>query len=212
MHTKLCDRLGIEFPIFAFTHCRDVVAAVSQGGRLRRARRGRLQRPSSSRSSASGSTSTSATSPYGVDIVIPGKYEGMGEIDPKKLEEQLAKMIPHQHREFAAKLLADHGVPELPRDEKRPRAARLDGRHRDAAGRRRAEAPEGEADRERARHAAEGRDRPHPRERAGWWPRSAAAPTRRVRTRRRASTSSSRRAPRAAATPARSAAWCCGRR
>ena len=32
MHTDLCDRLGIEFPIFAFTHCRDVVAAVSQAG------------------------------------------------------------------------------------------------------------------------------------------------------------------------------------
>ena len=32
MRTELCDRLGIEFPIFAFTHCRDVVAAVSQAG------------------------------------------------------------------------------------------------------------------------------------------------------------------------------------
>ena len=34
MHTDLCDRLGIEFPIFAFTHCRDVVAAVSNAGGL----------------------------------------------------------------------------------------------------------------------------------------------------------------------------------
>src|SRR5215813_6160152 len=34
MHTPLCDRLGIEFPIFAFTHCRDVVAAVSKAGGL----------------------------------------------------------------------------------------------------------------------------------------------------------------------------------
>ena len=32
MRTPLCDRLGIEFPIFAFSHCRDVVAAVSQAG------------------------------------------------------------------------------------------------------------------------------------------------------------------------------------
>ncbi|WP_251826136.1 hypothetical protein, partial [Mycobacterium tuberculosis] len=22
MHTAICDELGIEFPIFAFTHCR----------------------------------------------------------------------------------------------------------------------------------------------------------------------------------------------
>jgi len=29
MHNELCERLGIEFPIFAFTHCRDVAAAVT---------------------------------------------------------------------------------------------------------------------------------------------------------------------------------------
>ena len=55
--------------------------------------------------------------PYGVDIVIPGKYEGMGELDPAKLEAQLRAAIPPQVREFAARLLADHGVPELPPDE-----------------------------------------------------------------------------------------------
>ena len=32
MHNELCERLGIEFPIFAFTHCRDVAAAVSNTG------------------------------------------------------------------------------------------------------------------------------------------------------------------------------------
>ena len=32
MHTEVCDRLGIEFPIFAFSHCRDVVAAVTNAG------------------------------------------------------------------------------------------------------------------------------------------------------------------------------------
>src|SRR5919199_1104466 len=32
MHTELCDLFGIEYPIFAFSHCRDVVAAVSRAG------------------------------------------------------------------------------------------------------------------------------------------------------------------------------------
>ena len=32
MHTAICDEIGIEFPIFAFTHCRDVVVAVSKAG------------------------------------------------------------------------------------------------------------------------------------------------------------------------------------
>jgi hypothetical protein len=34
MLTPICDRLGIEFPIFAFSHCRDVVAAVTNAGGL----------------------------------------------------------------------------------------------------------------------------------------------------------------------------------
>jgi hypothetical protein len=32
MRTELCDRLGIEVPISAFTHCRDVVVAVAKAG------------------------------------------------------------------------------------------------------------------------------------------------------------------------------------
>ena len=30
MHTDLCDQFGIDVPIFAFSHCRDVVAAVTK--------------------------------------------------------------------------------------------------------------------------------------------------------------------------------------
>ena len=32
LRTKLCDMLGIEFPIVAFTHCKDVVDAVVNAG------------------------------------------------------------------------------------------------------------------------------------------------------------------------------------
>ena len=42
MDTKLCRMLGIEFPLVAFSHCRDVVAAVSRVRRLRRVRGGGL--------------------------------------------------------------------------------------------------------------------------------------------------------------------------
>jgi NAD(P)H-dependent flavin oxidoreductase YrpB (nitropropane dioxygenase family) len=55
--------------------------------------------------------------PYGVDIVIPGKYEGMGELDPAALADQLRAMVPSEHISFAKRVLADHGVPELPEDE-----------------------------------------------------------------------------------------------
>jgi NAD(P)H-dependent flavin oxidoreductase YrpB (nitropropane dioxygenase family) len=46
--------------------------------------------------------------------VIPGKYEGKGEVDPVKLEQMLLASVPEQHRQFADKILADHGVPKLP--------------------------------------------------------------------------------------------------
>ncbi|HME68969.1 MAG TPA: nitronate monooxygenase family protein [Myxococcota bacterium] len=118
MRTPLCEQLGIEFPIFAFTHCRDVVAAVSNAGGF----------------GVLGAVGFNADQleielkwidehvgdkPYGVDIVIPGKYEGKGEsLDAAALEAKLRELIPQQHREFAKRLLAEHGVPELPAGEK----------------------------------------------------------------------------------------------
>ena len=32
MKSELCEKLGIEFPIFAFNHCRDVIVEVSKAG------------------------------------------------------------------------------------------------------------------------------------------------------------------------------------
>ena len=32
MNSKLCERFGLDFPLFAFSHCRDVVAEVSRAG------------------------------------------------------------------------------------------------------------------------------------------------------------------------------------
>jgi NAD(P)H-dependent flavin oxidoreductase YrpB (nitropropane dioxygenase family) len=118
MRTEICDQFGIEFPIFAFSHCRDVVAAVSNAGGF-----GVL--------GAVGFTADQlevecqwidehvGDHPYGVDMVIPGKYEGMDELDPDKLEGQLREAVPQEHYDFVAKVLADHGVPEIPEEDDR---------------------------------------------------------------------------------------------
>src|SRR6188472_1724480 len=107
MHNELCDRLGIEFPIFAFTHCRDVVAAVSNAGGL-----GVLgavgYTPEQLAVELDWIDEHVGDNNYGVDIVIPMKYEGMGELDSSKLEQELREMIPQQHRDFVHELLDTH--------------------------------------------------------------------------------------------------------
>jgi NAD(P)H-dependent flavin oxidoreductase YrpB (nitropropane dioxygenase family) len=117
MHTELCDKLGIEFPIFAFSHCRDVVAAVSKAGGL-----GVLGavgfKPDQLAIELDWIDEHVGDKPYGVDIVIPGKYEGMGEMDAEKLEADLLASIPEEHIAFAKRILAEHGVPEMPEEER----------------------------------------------------------------------------------------------
>lgn len=39
MNNDLCRMVGCDFPLFAFSHCRDVVVAVSKAGGFWRVRR-----------------------------------------------------------------------------------------------------------------------------------------------------------------------------
>ena len=128
MKTALCDQLGIEFPIFAFTHCRDVVAAVSQAGGF-----GVLGAvgftPEQLEIELKWIDEHVGDKPYGVDIVIPGKYEGMGEIDPTKLEADAQEDDP------ASSTASSREDPRRPRRARAargraapPGAARLDAR------------------------------------------------------------------------------------
>ena len=142
MRTDLCDRLGIEFPIFAFTHCRDVVAAVSNAGGF--GVLGAVGFSAEQLATELEWLDEHCDKPYGVDVVIPGKYEGMGEMDPAKLEAELKTMIPEEHRAFVKQLLADHGVPELPGRRDRARPVRLDRGHRLTADRRGAASRQGQ--------------------------------------------------------------------
>ncbi len=117
MRTEICKKLGIEYPIFAFTHCRDVVVAVSKAGGM--GVFGVLgYTPAQLKEELDWIDAHIGDHKYGIDIVIPQKYEGKGEMDPAKLAVQLEKMIPQEHRDFASKLLEEHGVPQANPDEK----------------------------------------------------------------------------------------------
>lgn len=113
MRTELCKQLGIEYPIFAFTHCRDVVVAVSKAGGI-----GVLGAVGFSREQLKEELdwidAHIGDKPYGVDVVIPQKYEGMGDQTAEEMEAALWKLVPQEHVDFAQKLLADYGVPAWP--------------------------------------------------------------------------------------------------
>ncbi|MEZ5994634.1 MAG: nitronate monooxygenase [Hyphomonadaceae bacterium] len=106
MHTPLCQRLGIEFPLFAFSHCRDVVAAVSKAGGM-----GVLGVAGFSaerlKEELDWIEANAGGKPYGVDLIVPNAYEGKGE---GASAESLVNALPQAHRDFAASILSKHGV------------------------------------------------------------------------------------------------------
>ena len=120
MYTQICKDLGIEVPIFAFSHCRDVVVEVSKAGGLGVLGAG-FMNAEQLREELNWIDEHIGDKPYGVDVVIPQNYVGKGEDDltEEELEKKLWAMVPSGHLEFADKLLADHGVPMWP-EEGRP--------------------------------------------------------------------------------------------
>jgi NAD(P)H-dependent flavin oxidoreductase YrpB (nitropropane dioxygenase family) len=117
MRTRVCDMFGIDLPIFAFSHCRDVVAAVSKAGGF--GVLGALAfSPDQLEIELKWIDEHVDDKPYGVDVVMPAKYAGAGELDPERMGEQLKEMIPQQHRDWIEKLLAEYDVPPLSEEER----------------------------------------------------------------------------------------------
>ena len=111
MHTRVTKMLGIDFPILAFTHCRDVVAAVTNAGGF-----GVLgavaHTPEQLDVDLKWIAEQTKGRPFGVDLLIPRKYVGAdaGGIDLDSLK----SMVPDAHRKWIDELLERYGVPPLP--------------------------------------------------------------------------------------------------
>ena len=107
MTNALCARLGIEFPLFAFSHCRDVVAAVSKAGGF-----GVLGatafNPQELEVELQWIDAHVDGKPYGIDVLIPENLSVKHEKD--LTSKKLAERIPQQHKEFVDNLLKSHGV------------------------------------------------------------------------------------------------------
>ncbi len=106
MKSELCDKLGIEFPLFAFSHCRDVIAAVSSAGGM-----GVL--------GATGHTAQSLEielswidehvngKPYGVDILVPNN---MDHKEQAAAAAEIEARIPEEHKRYIENLLAQNQI------------------------------------------------------------------------------------------------------
>ena len=112
LHNDLCEKLGIEFPIFAFSHCRDVVVAVCKAGGLGVLGAVEMDAEQLDRELSIIEAELDGR-PYGVDIVIPAKLavaEEFGDIT----EEKLREFIPEDHQSYVAEVLEAHDVEPLP--------------------------------------------------------------------------------------------------
>ena len=111
MNSRICEMLDIEFPLVAFTHCRDVVVAVSKAGGC-----GVLgavgMSPEQLEKELKWIDDHIDGKPYGVDVLIPNKMVGK---DEKFDADKLVKMIPQEYADFRTDVLENHGIeaPEL---------------------------------------------------------------------------------------------------
>jgi NAD(P)H-dependent flavin oxidoreductase YrpB (nitropropane dioxygenase family) len=107
MRTRAAELLGVEFPICAFSHCRDVVAAVTNAGGF-----GVLgavaHSPQRLENELTWIEEQTGGKPYGVDLLLPAKYvcSDTGGVVTK----QARDLFPEEHRAFLDDLLARYGI------------------------------------------------------------------------------------------------------
>ena len=120
MRTRVAELLGVEFPICAFSHCRDVVAAVTNAGGF-----GILgavaHSPARLENELIWIEEQTGGKPYGVDLLLPPKYVGaeQGGIDAGQVRE----LLPEEHRAFLDDLLARYGITVSPEDRAQRRSS-----------------------------------------------------------------------------------------
>ena len=106
MNSKICEMLGIEFPLIAFSHCKDVVAQVSKAGGM-----GVLgavgMTPEILEQELKWIDDHIDGMPYGVDVLIPASFKGKDE-DLKPTD--WAQMIPQEYRDFRADVLKQYDL------------------------------------------------------------------------------------------------------
>lgn len=107
MKTDVTGTFGIDLPVFAFSHCRDVVAAVTRAGGM-----GVLgaawMTPEELDMSIDWIERHVDGKPFGVDLVFPGTV-----MDEEKSPEGYLAAIPDSHMAFVKTMLDEAGLADL---------------------------------------------------------------------------------------------------
>jgi NAD(P)H-dependent flavin oxidoreductase YrpB (nitropropane dioxygenase family) len=110
MRTPLCERLGIEHPIFGFTPSEHVAAAISRAGGLGVLGCVRFNDAAEMDKVLDWMDASTDGKPYGIDVVMPAKIPAEG------AAVDLNQLIPSGHKDFVDQTLLKLGVPPLPED------------------------------------------------------------------------------------------------
>jgi len=112
MRTAMNDLLDFDVPVFAFSHCRDVVAAVTNAGGVG-VQGAVAHTPDELEVDLAWVESEIASNAtYGVDLLMPSKFAGNKEGGLSSGD--LRSQIPSEHLAFMDALLARYDIPPLP--------------------------------------------------------------------------------------------------
>ena len=106
MKSRICEILDIEFPLLAFSHCRDVVVAVSKAGGMGVFGAVSLP-PDRLEEELNWIDDHIDGKPYGIDLIVPNKYEGKGK---SVSTDDIVNSIPQGHKDFTKSILNSHNI------------------------------------------------------------------------------------------------------
>lgn len=115
MTQNLCEMFGIEVPIFAFSHCRDVVVEVSKAGGMGVLGVGGFSKEQLVQE-LDWIDSHIEGKPYGVDILMPNTYDRAG-IEQRK-QSLTSIEFPAEHVAFSNAIADKANLPQLPAAER----------------------------------------------------------------------------------------------
>lgn len=105
LHTPLCEKLGIEYPVVAFTHCKDVAVAVINAGGFAVLGEA-LHTPDQIAADIKWIRERIGGKAFGIDLVLPSS------VPEEKTVDELLAMIPQEQRDFEQQIKRKYNVPD----------------------------------------------------------------------------------------------------